>query len=158
MNWRVVLLALCVAACGPAGQEKGQAEAPDPFDLNIEVGRYGVMLSQIDEQALQLPGPGEPEVTDPRYLSRRLRETVWEYNLERSQLCARGLYTEISCGPVYEPVWMAEPDTLTPSLEDLQIRSTAVGAEVMRLWNAVCEDARSRVTDEEEQRLVCAME
>lgn len=159
MKLRVLLLALCVGACGQIG-EKTEApadEAPDPFTLNIEIGRYGVMLDQVSELTRARPGAAEAEVTDPRDLARRLRETVWEYNVERSRLCAKGLYTEVSCGPPYQPIWISEPETATPSIEDLQIRSAAVGAEVMRLWEAVCGDARSE-TGDEQRSTVCAME
>jgi hypothetical protein len=160
MKLRALILATCLAACGqPAEQAKAPdaPEAPNPFDLNIEIGRYGVMLNQVGEHTRERPG-ADPEVTEPRELARRLRETVWEYNLERSRLCAKGLFAEVTCGPAYEPVWISELETTAPSLEDLQTRSDAVGAEVMRLWNTVCEDARSRVEDEQERMYVCAIE
>lgn len=161
MRLRALVLALCLAACGQ-GAEKGKnaetPEAPDPFTLNIEIGRYGAMLSQVREHTQERSGNTEPSVTDPQHLARRLRETVWQYNLERSQLCAKGLYAELTCGPAYAPVWLSEPDTVTPSLQDLHTRSSAVGDEVMRLWNAVCEDAASRVQDEQERMYVCPME
>jgi hypothetical protein len=162
MKLRALVLALCVGACGQLG-EKAEAppqpgEAADPAALNIEIGRYGVMLSHVDDHTRERPGAGEENVEDPRVLARRLRETVWEYNLERSRLCAKGLYAEVTCGPAFEPVWIAEPATTAPSVEDLQIRSAAVGTEVMRLWNTVCEDARTRVEDEQERTYVCAIE
>jgi hypothetical protein len=159
MNLRALLLALCVAACGQTGQKAPEApEGPNPSDLNIEIGRYGAMLTQIEDHTRERPGASEVEADDPRDLARRLRETVWEYNLERSRLCAKGLYAELTCGPAYEPVWISEPPTATPSLQDVQTRTNAVGDEVLRLWNAVCEDARSRVRDEQERMYVCPME
>lgn len=157
MKLRALLLALCLAACGPAA-EKGEPQPPDPFDLNIAIGRYSVMLNQVAEHTRERSGSAEASVTDPRELTRRLRETVWEYNLERSQLCAKGLFIELTCGPAYDPVWMSEPDTAPTSIDDLQTRATAVGDEVMRLWNAVCEDAASRVENEQERMYVCPME
>jgi hypothetical protein len=158
MKLRALLLALCVAACGQAEQAKAPgSDAPNADDLNIEIGRYGVMVGHVNGLTAERPGL-DPEVTEPRDLARRLRETVWEYNLERSRLCSKGLYAEVSCGPAYEPVWISEPETTAPSLEDLQVRSVAVGNEVMRLWDTVCEDARSRVEDEQERMYVCAIE
>jgi hypothetical protein len=158
MKLRALLLALCLAACGPAERAKAPgADAPNADDLNMEIGRYGVMVGHVNQLTTERPGL-DPEVTDPRDLARRLRETVWEYNLERSRLCAKGLYAEVTCGPAYEPVWISEPETTAPSLEDLQIRSVAVGTEVMRLWNTACEDARSRVEDEQDRMQVCAIE
>lgn len=160
MKLRAMILALALAGCGQAGEQSkgGEAEAPDPFDLSIEIGRYGVMLSQIHSLSADRPGAAEVEVTDPRDLARRLRETVWEYNLERSSLCARGLFTDVACGPAFEPVWIGEPSDAAPSIEDLRVRSQAVGEEVMRFWNAVCADARARETDEEARAYICAME
>lgn len=161
MKLRAMLLALALAACGQAGQQAKQDDpnAPaDPFELNIEIGRYGVMLSQIHSLTGDRPGTAEPQVTDPRDLARRLRETVWEYNLERSSLCARGLHADVACGPAFMPVWIGETADTTPTPEEIQTRSRAVGEEVMRFWNAVCEDARTRETDEQAKQYVCAIE
>jgi len=160
MKLRALVLALALAACGQAGQrvEAQEAEAPDPFNLNIEVGRYGVMLDQIENLTDETPDAAEVEVTDPKDLARRLRETVWEYNIERSSLCARGLYTNVTCGPSYQPVWLAEAPDSAPTLEELQLRSNALGEEVMRFWNEVCEQARAAETDEEARMYVCAIE
>ncbi len=157
-----VILAAALTACGPqAGEKAGEApagEAADPLTLNIEIGRYGVMLSHVHQLSAGRPGTGEPEPSEPRELARALRETVWEYNLERSQLCARGLFAEVACGPVYDPVWISEPADAAPSLEELQARSQAVGEEVMRLWDIVCADARTREPDEAARQYVCAIE
>lgn len=158
MKLRALVLALALAACGQSGEQAKAPEAPDPFNLNIEVGRYGVMLDQIENITDGTPSVAEAEVTEPADLARRLRETVWEYNIARSGLCARGLYTAVACGPSYQPVWMGEPADAAPSLDELQLRSTAVGEEVMRFWNAVCEQARAAETDEEARMYVCAME
>jgi hypothetical protein len=159
MNMRAMVLALALAACGQTGEKaKAPDAAPDPFELSIEIGRYGVMLSQVHSLSADRPGAADAEVTDPRDLARRLRETVWEYNLERSSLCARGLFAEVACGPAYQPVWIGEAADSAPSVEELAVRSRAVGEEVMRFWNVVCEDARSRETDEEARQYVCAME
>lgn len=160
MKLRALVLALALAACGQAGEEAKapEPEAPDPFNLNIEIGRYGVMLSQISDLTRERPGAAEAEVTDPRDLARRLRETVWEYNLARSNLCARGLFTEVACGPALAPVWMGEPAETAPTLEEVQSRADGVGEEVMRFWDAVCEDARAQATHEDERRYICAIE
>lgn len=162
MKLRAIVLALALAACGQtaekAPEEPAASEEPDPFDLNIEIGRYGVMLNHVQQLTRERPGSVEVEVTDPRDLARRLRETAWEYNIERSQLCARGLFTEVACGPAYEPVWISEPATATPTLQEIQSRSDSLGDEVQRFWNAVCADARSRVQDEQERMYVCAIE
>jgi hypothetical protein len=159
MNARAIVLALALAACGQtAEQAKAPAGPPDPLDLSIEIGRYGVMLSQAHALTADRPGAAEQQVTDPRDLARRLRETVWEYNLERSSLCARGLFTDVACGPAYQPVWIGESGDAAPAIAELQTRSAAVGEEVQRFWNAVCEDARGRENDAQARQYVCAIE
>ncbi|MGE0740543.1 MAG: hypothetical protein AB7O98_04310 [Hyphomonadaceae bacterium] len=162
MKIRALALALALAACGPAPESGAPAapvgQEPDAFSLNIEIGRYGVMLGHVGDLSAQRPGAAEGDVESPRELARRLRETVWEYNLTRSQLCGKNLFAEITCGPAYEPVWIAEPSTTEPTLAEIQSRSEDVGAEVMRLWNAVCDDARTRVADALDRSLVCAIE
>ena len=162
MKLRAIVLALALAACGQTGEKQGEVPttpaAPDPFNLNIEIGRYGAMLSQVTGHTEERPGSAEPEVTSPRDLARRLRETVWEYNIERSRICAKGLFTEVSCTSAYEPVWISEPPNAEPTLEEIQTRADAVGEEVMTLWNAVCDDARSRAATDEERFLACPME
>lgn len=161
MKLRAVIFALALAACGQAG-EKG-AEAPaeaeplNAFDLHIEIGRYGVMVNQVSSLTGERDSAApEADVTAPTEMSRQLRETVWEYNLTRSRLCAKGLFAELACGEVYEPVWIA--DTAAPTLPELKVRADAVGGEVMRFWNAVCEDARARESNEQDRIYVCAIE
>jgi hypothetical protein len=159
---KAVVLALVLAACGQGAEEPtapAEPERSEAFELNIQVGRYGVMLNQVHSLAGGAAGAeAEFDATDPQVLARALRETVWEYNLERSQLCGRGLYVEVSCGAAFAPVWIAEPPTAEPTFEELQARAAAVGEEVMRLWGAVCEDARAREPDEEARDFVCAIE
>jgi hypothetical protein len=162
MKFRAIVLALALAACGQAGEKQGEVPTspggPDPFTLNIEIGRYGAMLGQVTGHTEERPGSTAPEVTDARDLSRRLRETVWEYTIERSRICAKGLFTEVTCTPAYEPVWISEPPNAEPTMEEIQNRSDAVGVEVMRLWRVVCDDARTRATSEDERQIACAME
>jgi hypothetical protein len=161
MKLRAMVLAFALAACGQTGEQGKAASTPEaiePFDLSIEIGRYGVMLDQTANLTAERPGAIETAPDEPVAMARALRETVWQYNLTRSRLCGRGLFTDVACGPVYEPVWISEPETAAPTLEDLKARADAVGAEVMRFWNAVCEDARTRVTDEQERMYVCAIE
>jgi hypothetical protein len=161
MKFRALVFVLALAACGQTGEQgaeaPGSTEAPNGFNLSIEVGRAGAMLSSVESLTAERPGSAEPDNTAPADLARRLRETVWEYNIQRSELCAKGLFTEVACGPAYEPVWISEPADAAPSLEDIQIRTTAVHQEVQRLWAAVCDDARSRAP-EDEQMAVCPME
>lgn len=152
-----------LAACNQPDAVKREAPtAPaviEPFDLHIEIGRYSAMLNQVSEHTAEAPAANpQPDVSDPRELARNLRETVWEYNLIRSRLCARGVQAALSCGAAYNPLWLADPAEATAPLPELQARADALGEEVMRLWNAVCREAEARVADEQEKMYVCAME
>ena len=161
MKTRAILLALVLlAACGQQSASKGAANAPpNPQDLTIEIGRYGVMLDHVRNLTAETPAAAnaaQPE--EPVQLARTLRETVWAYNLERSRLCAKGLYTTVSCGAIYNPVWLSDAPDATPTLEELQQRADALGAEVQPFWAAVCDDVRARTTDEQAKTYVCAIE
>lgn len=158
---RNLLFALfALAACGQQTGEKAGApaiRAIQPLDLHIEIGRYGVMLRQVENLTAELPSAADPDAEAPQSLARDLRETVWAYNLARSRLCARGLYPEVSCGPAFEPTWISDLASAAPPLEELQARENAVGEQVMPFWDAVCADIRQRTT-EDERAYVCAIE
>ena len=156
---RALLCVLAVAAlvgCKPNGAHQQQAH--NPQDLHIEIGRYGAMLGETSELTAQKPGTSMADPADPKQLARMLRETVWRYNQQRSELCGKNLYVEVSCGPAFEPVWMSEPADAAPSFDELEQRSDAVGGEVQKLWGAISEDARRSVTDAAEKQAVCPME
>jgi len=156
---RVLIWALAAAALvackqnSPAHQSTVTAE-----DLHIEIGRYGVMLGQTADLTEGRPGAGMASPSDPKELARALRETVWGYNIQRSQLCRRDLYAEVTCGPVFDPVWMTEPPDATPSLAALEQRSQDVGQEVQKFWTAICEDAKRRAADPSQRQAICMME
>jgi len=160
MNLRALILAVLLAACGQkAAKGPNAPERPrTPEDLQIQIGRYGVMLDQVHSLTADRPGANEQSPTELTAMARALREDVWRYNVERSELCGRGLFTDVACGPSFLPVWISEPVDAAPTFEELQTRSAAVGEEVMRFWNAVCEDARTRETNQQDKMYVCAME
>jgi hypothetical protein len=161
MKLGALLIVLAIASCGQSPEKanapanEATTEAVNPFDLHIEIGRYGVMLRQVHDLTAARPGVGEADPASLRELGRALRESVWEYNLARSRLCAKGLFVEASCGPAYEPVWISESTNVEPTLAEVQARSFALGEEVMGLWNTVCEDAAGRAGPDEP---VCAIE
>lgn len=160
MPLRALLIALALAACGPANQAPQappEPEAPDPFVMQNSIGRYVSMMDQVQEVMREHANGAELEPTDPRALARHLREVVWAYNLQRSRLCGRGILPEASCGPAYSPVWLNEPADAAPAIDVLHARVAAVDAEVVRFWDAVCADARAQLP-EAEQGAVCAIE
>jgi hypothetical protein len=152
----LVVAVLALWACKPSGTATPQAN--NPQDLQIEIGRYGVMVNQAAALTAQKPGTSMAEPSDPKEMARSLRETVWRFNVERSELCGRNLYAEVSCTPALEPVWMSEPADASPSLSELSERSQLVGQEVQKFWSAVCDDARRAVADPQQRRQVCAIE
>lgn len=159
MKVRAILLAVALAACSPAGQNGPEApQAPTPETLDAELERYGVMLTQVENLTVARPGAAEIVATEIPALSRALRERVWELNTTRSQLCSRGLFTDVSCRAPYDPVWMAEPPEAQPTVEELKVRADAVGAEVTAFWEAVCADARARAATDQDRARVCAID
>ena len=153
----LVLLAGCATATATGTAPSGAAEPINPFVLQIEIGRYGVMMGHVEELTGEMPSP-DIETDSPRHLARAQRETVWEYNLLRSQLCARALYREITCAPAFEPDWLRDRPDVEPPLELLQERSGVVGTRVMQLWDHVCNDARRRAGKPDDRVEICGIE
>ena len=156
---RALLCVLAVAALvGCKGNTTTQQQAHNPQDLHTAIGRYGAMLGETSALTAQKPGANMADSADPKELARMLRETVWRYNQQRSELCGKNLYTEVTCGPAFEPVWMSEPADAAPSFDELKQRSDAVGGEVHKLWNAICDDARRAATNSAAKQAVCPMQ
>jgi hypothetical protein len=166
----LILALIAAAALGACGQREGPAsqvppitpatgDAMDPIELEIAVGRYGAMQGQINGLTEEVGSVTDQpdDAAKRRYLARKLREEVWRYNLQRSHLCGEGYLMTATCGPAFAPVWLDEPADADITHETLVERAVAVGDVVMPLWNAVCEDAETRVP-EDERRMVCPME
>jgi hypothetical protein len=153
----LIFSAIALAACKPPGPSQPTPGAHvDPHALQIEIGRYGAMLQQTGRLTSTQLGAPDASAQDAKELARGLRETVWTYNIQRSQLCARNLFTETSCGPAFEPVWISEPPSARPTPEQLQMRSQEVSQTVQPFWTAICNDARSRTQDQNQRRTICA--
>lgn len=154
----LAVLVAVLGACRPPGQT-GQSGAAhvDPHALEVDISRYATMLHQTGELTSTEIGAPDASAQDAKELARGLREAVWQYNIQRSQLCARNLFTETSCGPAFEPVWISEPPNTRPTPEQLQMRSTEVSQVVQPFWNAICEEARRRTPDQG-RRTVCAIQ
>lgn len=153
-----VLAFAALAACRPPGAQPPAGQPVDPHALQIEIGRYGVMLHQTGELTSTQLGAPDASAEDPKELARALREAVWQYNIQRSQLCGRNLFTETTCSPPYEPVWISEPASMRPTPEQLRQRSAEVGQEVQHFWGVICDDARHRTQNADQRRLVCSIE
>lgn len=156
---RVMICVLAFVALAACKQNNAVHDvATNAQDLHIEIGRYGAMLNETAHLTEGKTGTGLSDPADVKELARSLREAVWTYNVQRSELCQRNLYTEVSCGPALDPVWMTEPADTAPSLADIQQRSQDVGGEIQKFWGAICDDARRGVRDANERMAVCPME
>jgi hypothetical protein len=161
----LAIAAVSLAACGQPQSPVSQVPPPtqgdtmDPIELEIAVGRYGAMQGQIENltEEVGIIADLPDEAAQRRDLARKLREEVWRYNFQRSRLCAEGYLTSATCGAAFAPVWLDEPVDAEVTHEILVERAVAVGDVVMPLWNAVCEDAGTRVP-EAERMMVCPME
>ena len=157
MRFLISLTAL--AALTACANSPAPAAPLDASNLYISISRWGVMLSEVAGLVADHEGhattTGEPG--EPRALARSLRETVWTYNLQRSELCAKNDLPELSCGPAYAPAWLTDEPNTAPSLAELDRRSEAVGNVVMPFWDGVCARERAKVPADE-QLAVCPME
>ncbi|MEJ0060638.1 MAG: hypothetical protein WDM79_14135 [Terricaulis sp.] len=164
---RAFLFSIAVASLAACGQPQStvpqtppqQGDTMDPVELEIAIGRYGAMQSQVEGLTEEVGSIADlpDEFAQRRDLARKLREEVWRYNFQRSHLCAEGYLTASTCGAAFAPVWLDEPADAEITHETLVERAIEVGGVVMPLWNAVCEDAGSRVP-EAERMSVCPME
>src|SRR5262249_4574112 len=96
----LAVLVAMLGACRPPGQTGPSSAAHvDPHALEVDINRYGAMLHQTGQLTATEIGAPDASAQDAKELARGLREAVWQYNIQRSQLCARNLFTETSCGP-----------------------------------------------------------
>ena len=90
----LALAAVCLGACRQNTTTPSPGAQVDPHALQIEIGRYGAMLRQTGELTATQIGAPDASAEDAKELARGLREAVWTYNIQRSQLCGRNLFTE----------------------------------------------------------------
>lgn len=153
MKLRAFVLVLALAACN---QQPAEPPAPTPASIGADVGRYRVMLDQVEQLTADLPSTSNIAASDPRALARGLREAVWAYNLERSRLCGRGVLAAVSCGPAFMPDWINEAPETELTIDMLAERQGAVSSLVQPFWQAVCAEAQTRQTEGAAQ--VCVIE
>jgi hypothetical protein len=153
----LLVLSACRRDCASKSDPPKDQETAD-LEPRIDIDRYGVMIDQVNDLAEEMESAVEDPKVDTRPLARRLREVVWQLNLSRSQLCARGLDKEVSCGSAYAPPWLTEPDDAAPTMSEILRRSEELGSKVMPYWTFVCDDVRAHTEDEDEKRFVCGIE
>jgi hypothetical protein len=134
-------MALALAGCAHQPRQRDD----DDTDLYIQLSYPYQMLDHTRELAeLRDSTPDVDTRNNPRELARVLRQTVWEYDAESSSLCARGLYTDVSCLPALNPPWLYESAKAAPSAEELLRRAEWVQERMGALWDAACADFRER--------------
>lgn len=168
MRSLVMIFALNLAACTPVapppapaqGGEAATAEAIDPMNLQIEVGRWGAMVSQIEEYTPTPLNPPAPEA-ERAAMNASLRRTWGEAIAARAALCAGGWKVETTCQQgLLIPSWLSsEPFQTAPTIAELQARSDALGAFVMPLWEEICAEQKAKHKEGSDDALMtCPME
>lgn len=157
MPYAVLLGALALGACDEQLPEAGAPDI-DPLNLDIEVGRYGVMIDQgmAARNFLEEKGAaGDPsEEVDGLALERSIHIRALEANLLQAEVCAKELVPQTLCAAPFTPAWLSEPRAESPTLWQLQARADQLGAFLMPIWGALCEKAKGEGADE----VFCAIE
>ena len=161
----VLLAAACGSAPAPSpplaqGAVTQSTDQADAFALSIDIGRWGAMMSEVRGlTGVSDPSPADFVETDdhesPAALTAALRARVADFNRDRVQLCAAHKFGALTCASAYAPAWLRESAGVTPSLAEISRRSSALGDQVMPLWDAVCEDA---ATGGQSRAEICPME
>ena len=133
----------------------------DEGDTNwrIEGGYSSAMLYRLRElMEHQSSKSGQVAPPDARGWATGLRQTVWEYNLESANMCAKGLHTELSCLPALDPPWLTEAQDTSPTQKELQRRSDWLDARVQALWDGACEEFKKSHPSHEDYMAFCSIE
>ena len=156
---RIVKLLLAMTIMSMcAAQQPGVQEVDS--SLRVVAGYADVMLYHLRELVeLKTSEAGQDVRVDARRaFASGLRQTVWEYNVESAKICAKGLYTEVSCLPALDPPWLTEAPNRSPTEKELERRVDWVNAHVQRLWDAACEDFKKSHPDPEDYMSYCSIE
>jgi hypothetical protein len=127
--------------------------------LRIEGGYSSAMLYRLRE-LIEYESAKAGKIASPpaRALATALRQTVWEYNVESANMCAKGLHTELSCLPALDPPWLTESQHTSPTERELQRRSDWLDARVQALWDGACEDFKKSNPSPEDYMGYCSIE
>ena len=119
----------------------------------------GVILDRLRD-LIKFPSSEsqQDERTDARGWAAALRQTVWEYNVESANMCAKSLYTKVSCLPALDPPWLTEPPDKSPTAKELERRADWVMRRVERLWDGACEDFQKSHPDSDDYMEYCSIE
>jgi hypothetical protein len=128
-------------------------------DWNIESGYSPAILDRLREIIEVQSSESRQDVPTPaRAWATALRQTVWEYNVESANMCAKGLSTRLSCLPALAPPWLTESPKASPTEKELERRSDWLQEHVGRLWDAACEDFKKSHPDSDDYMGYCSIE
>ena len=156
---RMVSLMLFLTIMTGSAAKQPEVQEVDS-NLGVVAGYANVMLDHLRElMELETSKSGQ----DVRFDTRRafasgLRQTVWEYNVESAKMCAKGLYTEVSCLPALDPPWLTEAQSASPTEKELERRVDWVNAHVQRLWDAACEEFKKSHPEDQGYMSYCSIE
>ncbi|MET0545709.1 MAG: hypothetical protein ABWZ40_05305 [Caulobacterales bacterium] len=159
MRFRIfALLSTALLALGCASAPKNDF---DPFALEIEAGRWGVMNAQSAAIIADLPPSAHPldetDIGRRAALAAELRQSTLEFARLKSWACRDEKLSKATCAEDFSPAWIGRKETAPPSWAELQKRSDAVGAAVMPMWDELCAQAKAKAPNEE-PGMICPME
>jgi hypothetical protein len=140
-----------LAACASA------KEREDPFALQIQAGRLGVMTNQSQSllgDAPPLPADESDAATRAR-IADDLRLAVFDLARLKMRACPEGRLDAALCAEHFAPAWALRADPAPLEWPALGARIDAVSGAVMPVWSALCEKARENAGPDDE---ICPME
>ena len=151
-----LLLVLTIMSGCDAEQQRVEE---DDGGWRSQTGYTSAMLYRLREiSELQSSESERGKPVDTRVWATVLRQTVWEFNVESANMCAKGLYTKQSCLPARDPSWLTEAQDTSPTEKELGRRADWVNAHVQRLWDGVCEDFKVSHPKPEDYMGYCSIE
>ena len=140
-----------LAACASA------REREDPFALEIQTGRLGVMTSQgqsILGEAPAIP-QGESDSATRTRVAGDLREAIFRFASLKARACTEGKLDPAVCKKDFAPDWALRTDAAAPGWNELAQRIDAATGAIMPVWSALCDQAREKAGPDDE---ICPME
>jgi hypothetical protein len=155
---RCVSLILVLTIMSGCAAKQAEVEE-DQSDLHIYIGQSSAMIYRLRELIeLHSSESVQNTPTRARGLATALRQTVWEFNMESANMCAKGLYSEWSCLPALDPPWLTEAQDSSPTEKELERRADWVSERVQRLWDAACGEFKKSHPSPEDYMGYCSIE
>ena len=155
--------ALAGAAAQSAETAPAAVEPFDPFNLEIEAGRWGAMNAQMAEIVGAPPAETRPPLDESdlgrrETLSDHLRLQVSNLTQVKARACPVGKLGKPACDAQFNPDWALRKENPPADWAELQKRSDSVGDAVMPVWDEICAAEKDRVGPQQEEEMICPME